>query len=226
MTVWQGTRRDFLTMLGALALTRNARAEGATGAHTQARLVLLPLGDQLPASDVDFVRLCMQAFYNFQVDVLEGSELPKAAYYAPRKRYRAELLLDHLERVAPANAVRVLGLTAVDISTTRGSVPDWGILGLATVDGRVGVLSKYRCRRGAKTDIAALHRFGKTAVHELGHTLGLNHCPQLGCLMEDARGTVFTTDREYDLCAKCRARLQSLGRAALEHPTIPWPEPA
>jgi archaemetzincin len=116
-------------------------------------------------------------------------------------------------------------LTAVDISTTKGSIFDWGILGLATLDGRVGVLSSFRCGRGTKTANQALVRFGKTAVHELGHTLGLDHCPVTSCLMEDGKGTVFTTDREYDLCPNCRRRLESIGRTARNNPTIPWPRP-
>jgi hypothetical protein len=44
--------------------------------------------------------------------------------------------------------------------------------------------------------------------------------------MEDARGTVFTTDREYDLCPDCRLRLRQVGYALTgpEVP-IPWPRP-
>jgi len=62
-------------------------------------------------------------------------------------------------------------------------------------------------------------------VHEIGHTLGLQHCPNVGCLMEDAEGKVATCDREYDLCAECRARLAANGHA-LERPrAIPWPRP-
>ena len=101
---------------------------------------------------------------------------------------------------------------------------DWGILGLATIDGKACVLSAFRCRRGVGR-ARARARLGKVAVHEIGHTLGLEHCSTVGCLMEDARGTVTTTDREYDLCARCRNILARSGRQA--HPTVkpPWPKP-
>jgi archaemetzincin len=64
----------------------------------------------------------------------------------------------------------------------------------------------------------------KVAVHEIGHTLGLPHCPTTGCLMEDAGGKVATVDGEFDLCERCRARLRDAGHAA---PTVtpPWPRP-
>lgn len=220
------TRRAFLWFLGVLAVDGAARAAApdATPAPKR-RFVLVPIGPELDKLDTNFVRQSLEAFYDFEFEVLERQDLPTQAYYPPRRRYRAERLLDFLNRVAPADALRVLGLTAVDISTTKGSVADWGVLGLATLDGRVGVLSSYRCRRGTKTAEQARVRFGKTAVHETGHTLGLDHCPSLGCLMEDGQGTVLTTDREFDLCERCRKRLIALGRAAKENPVIPWPKP-
>jgi archaemetzincin len=99
-------------------------------------------------------------------------------------------------------------------------------MGLATIDGTACVLSSFRCRRGAKNAEHALVRFAKTAVHELGHTFGLPHCPTPSCLMEDGKGSVFTTDREYDLCATSRARLVSAGYALADGREIPWPKPA
>ena len=211
-------------MSGLLLFANKAWGDEPKQAHVP-KLVILPLGDELTETDIDFVRRSLGAFFDLRIEVIARQSLPQAAFYAPRKRYRAEKLLTFLDAHAPKDAQRVVGLTAVDISTTKGAVFDWGVLGLATIDGRVGVLSKFRCGRGTKTAEQALVRYGKTAVHEVGHTLGLEHCPTAACLMEDAKGTVTTTDREYDLCPRCRARLRSLGRAARDNPTIPWPKP-
>jgi archaemetzincin len=132
--------------------------------------------------------------------------------------------LDTLVELKPDGASRILGITAVDISTTKGSVADWGILGLATIDGTACVISTFRTRRGAKNDEHAAQRFAKTAVHELGHTFGLEHCPTYGCLMEDGKGSVLTTDHEYELCAACRAKLEHNGVALTAPRTAPpWP---
>jgi archaemetzincin len=227
------TRRAWLTVTALLTLEQLAQAapdttgkgEPEANAKPREKVLLVPLGNGLASSDAQYIRQCLLAFYDFDIDVSEPKQLPNAAYYALRKRYRAEKLLDYLESLAPKNVNRVVGLTSVDISTTKGNVHDWGILGLATISGRACVLSSYRCRRGTKTEDELKIRFGKVAVHEVGHTLGLPHCPTFGCIMEDARGSVLTTDREYNLCEHCRNRLQKLGRAALEHPSIPWPKP-
>jgi archaemetzincin len=187
-------------------------------------IALQPLGEQIPDAQVALVEAALQAFYHCDVLVLPRSALPQQAYTAPRKRYRAELLLDALAKQKPAAARRILGITAVDISTTKGDVADWGILGLATIDGTACVISSFRTRRGARNKEHAMQRFAKTAVHEIGHTLGLEHCPNRGCLMEDGQGSVLTTDHEYELCAECRARLEGWGVVLAPPGTVPpWP---
>jgi archaemetzincin len=171
--------------------------------------VIQPLG---PGSAVSAVLAgrALNAFYDVDVAVAKGEPLPRGALYAARGRYRAEKLLDHLATLHEG-AFRVLGVTAADISTTKGNVADWGILGLASLDGRACVLSSFRCRRSARDGGHVAERLGKTSVHELGHTFGLAHCKTLGCLMQDGGGTVLTTDGERDLCPDCRAKVGARG---------------
>jgi archaemetzincin len=164
----------------------------------------------------------LRAFYAMDVRILDCQELPKSAYYAPRKRYRAERLLEHLNRRMPEDGWRILGLTDVDISTTKGKVKDWGIMGLGELPGTATVISSFRCRKKARNLGHALERLAKVAVHEIGHTLGLPHCPTVGCLMEDAMGKVVTTDRERDFCPRCRALAKRNGHAIVDKPPATW----
>jgi archaemetzincin len=199
---------------------------GAPPNVTQAETLvyLQPLGRELPEVDTAYVAQALAAFYRVRVVRMAPTPLPDAAKNDAGTRYRAEKLLTFLLDRKADDGRFILGLTGADISTTKGAVADWGILGLATLEGSACIISTFRTRRGARGAGHARERLGKVAVHELGHNLGLDHCPTRGCLMEDAQGTVFTTDREYDLCERCRARLGDSVRA--EHDTaVPWQRP-
>ena len=104
---------------------------------------------------------------------------------------------------------RIIGITAVDISTTNGSYSDWGVLGLAYLNGRAGVVSTHRII-DSETDVLSIARFRKTITHELGHTLGLSHCSDRHCVMQDYKGTVKTLDASNgDYCHECVKFLRS-----------------
>jgi archaemetzincin len=185
-------------------------------------LVVQPLGTGMSPVETDYILSSIRAFFAFRVALLAPIALPRAAYYPKRQRYRAEKLLDTLRAQMPPDALRVLGVTHVDISTTKDSYEDWGIMGLADSGGLASVVSTFRCKRGAKNPAHARIRLGKVAVHEFGHTLGLDHCPTLGCLLEDAGGTATTLERETDLCSDCRKRLVTLGYPAKDMTQLPW----
>jgi archaemetzincin len=182
-----------------------------------------PLGRALSSESTELVVTALRHYYKVRLVVQEPVALPKKAFYPPRQRYRAEKLLDFLKEIAPADASRVMGITAVDISTTKGQYADFGILGLATIDGLVCVLSEFRCARKSRDGLHVRARLAKTAVHELGHTFGLLHCPHVGCLMRDGRGTVLTTDTEHTLCGTCRSALSSRGFLNDVIGEPPWP---
>ena len=140
----------------------------------------------------------LTAAFGFRARVLPAAALPKAAFYPPRRRYRADRLLDHLAAdVVPGSGCEVvLGLTTVDISVATETHADWGVLGLAYLDSQVAVISTFRARRKVSWT-TMVQRTIKTANHELGHALGLPHDDSVaGCMMNDAHGTVVSIDAE------------------------------
>lgn len=145
----------------------------------------------------------IMATYNCTVKEIYGiATLPELAYYKPRNRYRASILLEHLHSYSGYD--RIIGITTKDISTTKNKVYDWGIMGLANCPGKSCVISTFRMKTANKALFE--DRFIKVALHELGHTMGLPHCTfSSTCFMEAAEGTIKSVDRESKyLCANCK----------------------
>jgi len=166
----------------------------------------------------------VKAVYAMPVRVLEKQSLPKAAWYEPRGRYRAEKLLAFLDGEAPKDCKAMIGFTSADISTTRGKIGDWGIFGLGQVGGRSCIVSTYRLGRKTSDRRRVKIRTVKVVNHELGHVLGLLHCPTPRCMMNDAEGSINTVDRETGLlCDSCRKEIEERHEVTLPPMTeVDW----
>jgi archaemetzincin len=173
-------------------------------------------------SNLEAVRTTLAALYGLPVLVLAPVAMPAYAHVAAGRRYRADITLEYLRDRLPADGFRILGLTADDVSTTRVDHPDWGVIGLASYEGRSCIVSTFRCGGAHTTARQRQDRLLKVAIHEVSHTLGLPHCTKPGCLMADAQGTARTVDRELDLCAACRAIADQAGCACLAGVRLPW----
>jgi len=180
-------------------------------AEREAVIALQPLGT-VNKKIIETVTGEIERVYRARVIVLPARKLPKRSYYPPRRRYRADVLLDYLREIGGDRYDKIIGLTTKDISATKGKHYDWGIFGYGSLGGKPCVVSTYRLRRGASWKLFR-NRLAKVVIHELGHTFGLDHCPTPGCVMEDGRGTVKTVDRgTCEFCPICRERIREFLR--------------
>ena len=136
------------------------------------------------------------------IETLKPIDFPENSYYQPRNRYRADSIIKFLSSETENGFVK-LGLTSKDISVTKGKNPDFGVMGLGYRPGKACVASTFRLNKNNKDS-----QFYKVAIHELGHTQGLPHCPEKTCFMRDAEGG-NPTDELKEFCKKCKAHLQS-----------------
>jgi archaemetzincin len=199
----------------ATAAPAEPAAPNPAPAATRGEVVLVELGPPFPADLRTAVEEALRDELAVEVVWHERIALPRAAWYAPRKRWRADVILEHLVTLVPEApaSTRVLGLTTKDISTTKGKHHDWGVFGLGYMPGQAAVISSHRLRRGTKDRELVRFRVATTAVHEVGHTFGLDHCPEERCVMQDAEGGIENTDTGTGrLGPECRAKLEA------EHP--------
>ena len=181
----------------------------APGTVPLTKMAIVPLGS-FGAAAAESVAASLRETYKLEVTVLKAEPLPSEAFYKPRGRYRADKLLDFLEGATPPEYGFVLGLTDRDISFTKDAKHyDWGIFGLAYMSRRPCVVSTFRLQRKVSRN-GMMVRLLKVARHEVGHTFGLQHCPDKRCAMADAEGSIKGVDSsDGSFCKGCAGALGS-----------------
>lgn len=177
------------------------------------KLAIQPLGD-VPKANTDAVKAAIEQYYEIEVSVLPTKELPKHAFTQIKTpRYRADKILSWLKSNRPAEFTHQMAVTGKDISTTKrdpnGKVKkpesrylDWGVFGLGYKPGCCSVISDYRLKN--IDSHLSMERLKKVALHEFGHNLGLPHCADKKCVMQDAAESIRTIDNVQPvLCTSC-----------------------
>ena len=139
---------------------------------------------------------------------------PAGAFDAGRGQWSAPEMLKALLPSRPSGTERVLGVTARDLFVPVLSF----VFGQAQMDGPAAVISLARISQafaGLPEDRALLlARARKEAVHELGHTFGLVHCPDPSCPMSLSTGVVQVDRKAESFCAGCAALVRERTPAA------------
>jgi archaemetzincin len=124
-----------------------------------------------------------------------------------RAQYASIPVLEMLTRLCPADAAKLLAVTARDLFIPVLTF----VFGQAQLSGRVGVVSLARLRQefyGLPPDREILlQRAVKEALHETGHLFGLVHCAERSCAMSLSTGVRQIDSKQPAFCGPCRNRI-------------------
>jgi len=162
-----------------------------------------PLGG-FSVADANAVSKELGKIYSGNITVNQPIPIPASALNYNKTRYRADSLIAYLGRKTPKGYLTI-GLTDKDISTTMGKNKDWGVFGLGFRPGNSCVASLFRLKGSNRKN-----QLFKVAIHELGHTQGLKHCPVNTCIMRDAKGKNHLNQLK-DFCQNCKPVLVKVG---------------
>lgn len=189
-----------------------------SGEHS---IVLSPVGD---VDGVIFkpIRREIHRIFGYRTRVIPLLDDVGFALDTSRHQYHSTPILNELARLAPSSALKVLGLTTVDLFIPILTY----VYGEAQLAGRACILSTHRLQDGLPatgTQKAFLSRVVKEAIHELGHTFDLRHCRDHRCLMSYCRSEKDVDHKSGELCRYCRVLLEDAMKRQDRNPATSQP---
>lgn len=138
---------------------------------------------------------------------IEGTTLDAAFAFSPlRGQYNSTQILRTLRNHIAAETWRVLGVADVDLYIPILTFV-FGEAQLGPSPVAAAVVSTHRLDEefyGLPSSPALLaERLLKESLHELGHTLGLRHCPDYRCVMSSSNAVENIDLKLAEFCAEC-----------------------
>jgi archaemetzincin len=168
---------------------------------------IVPVGE-LPAAVKREASAALRSVYDCDVTLHESQSIPDGAYDSSRNQYRAEEFIELASRVGSGE--KNIAVTPEDLFYRRRNY----VFGLAYLSGNGSVISTYRLQTssdGGFSNRSASEVFSdrvrKEVVHEIGHTLGLEHCDQNHCVMSFSPTVREVDIKEENLCGSCSRQI-------------------
>lgn len=182
--------------------------ENKNSAQEQVVITLVPIG----MDEQDFLKVLegeLERVLDFQVRIVNCLEIPANSYNPRRNQYQAALFLKAMScHFVPQKKEKVLGITDKDLYIEGLNF----VFGQAELSGSHAVISYARLNQSfydfPEDRVLFFKRVVKEAVHELGHTFGLKHCPNSDCVMFFSNSLHDTDRKSEEFCKPCKIRLE------------------
>jgi len=173
-------------------------------------IYLVPIGD---INKKYFPKLCDDLSLKFKLKCYVKSPLthPDYAYNPKRKQYLADKFLGNIKKIKIDDSInKIIGITEVDLYARGLNF----IFGQAELSSRNCIISVIRLDprfyRDEYNEKLFYERVLKEAVHELGHTFGLQHCDNRKCVMVFSNSLLDTDYKSSNFCERHQKQLLCL----------------
>lgn len=170
------------------------------------KIGVLAVGSIVPDVLVAAAQGLSEVFPDTSSKVTEDSlDVPEQAFDKKRGQYHSTTILNHIRTYSEQHPEfdRILGIIDADIYASELNY----VFGEAYISAKAGLISLWRLKPEfykEEPDKRELQlRIQKEAIHELGHTLGLPHCPRSYCAMHFSN-SIYEVDKKQSLfCDQC-----------------------
>jgi archaemetzincin len=148
--------------------------------------------------------------FHASVNIAQAIKAPEFAFDKQRNQWKSNDLLQWLfDRYNPNIKTKILAICNIDAYSNKLNF----VFGEAYFNGRVAAIYLARLRhdfyglKSAADESLLFERIVKEAVHELGHTFGLNHCKNIKCVMYFSNSLYDTDVKGRNFCERCQRYL-------------------
>jgi archaemetzincin len=163
---------------------------------------LLPVGEGVELELLDELAAAVAGLFRVSCHVITSPLDPAFAFDRLRRQYYSTAILERLARMV-SGETRLLGVSEVDLFVPVLTF----VFGEAQLEGRCALVSLHRLREEfyglPPRPGLLLERAVKEAVHELGHTFGLRHCPDWRCVMASTHAVERLDLKTAEFCPVC-----------------------
>jgi archaemetzincin len=180
-------------------------------AQLASSITLVPMG-RLPTELLRWIQGRLSETLRRSVTVGKPVGLPPAAYHAQRQQYLGEAILAAMRPLPLPPGTQAVALVDGDCYAPGLSF----VFGQAARGGNMAFVALPRLRQSFYGEPEDADLFGarvlKEAIHELGHTWNLAHCPDVRCVMHFSNTLEDTDLKGVEFCAHCQKRLGGKAR--------------